>query len=92
MIHFTHKSTQSFARCWILLICAVWIFSSVHVSPAADLSGEWQGRWESFPTGHKGPLRATFTRLDEHSYRADFSGRFWMLLPFRYSVVLDGVV
>jgi len=55
---------------------------------ATDLSGSWTGRWNSFNTGHNGPLRCTFTKLDETSYLANFSGRFFKIIPFRYSVTL----
>ena len=58
---------------------------------ALDLSGCWAGSWESCTTGHSGVLRATFTRCGESQYRVDFSGRFFVILPFRYSVTLDVV-
>jgi hypothetical protein len=65
--------------------------------PAADLSGCWSGTWESCTTGHRGPLQAEFVRLSECDYEVHFSGRFFKLLPFRYTVVMaaseqDGVV
>jgi hypothetical protein len=72
----------------IALAAAIgWIMIS-HPAAATDLSGHWRGHWSSDSTGHKGPLRCTLTRLDESSYQADFSGRFFKLIPFRYSVVL----
>jgi hypothetical protein len=55
---------------------------------AADLSGAWSGRWMSCTTGHNGPLRATFCRLDAAHYEVNFRGRFFKVFPFRYSVVL----
>ncbi len=60
-------------------------------SRAADLSGCWAGTWESCKSGHHGPMKATFCKLDESSYRVDFRGRFWKVFPFRYSVVLNVV-
>ena len=56
---------------------------------AADLTGYWSGYWQSCTTGHTGPLEATFCRINASQYRADFSGRFFKLVPFRYSVILD---
>jgi hypothetical protein len=56
---------------------------------AADLSGSWSGYWISDSTGHRGPLRCTLTPLSDGSYQADFSGRFFKILPFRYSVILS---
>ena len=56
---------------------------------ATDLSGQWSGTWKSSKTGHKGPLRCTLTRIEDSRYRADFSGRFFKIIPFRYSVTLQ---
>ena len=58
---------------------------------AVDLSGSWSGSWESCSTGHAGPLRADFTRSSATQYRVNFAGRFFKILPFRYSVTLDVV-
>lgn len=55
---------------------------------AVDLSGSWTGRWESTSTGHAGPLRATFRSCGEGRWAVDFSGRFFKIFPFRYSVTL----
>lgn len=76
------------------LILVAWLvifLGFVTTSPAADLSGSWSGNWESDSTGHHGPLRCTLTKLDQSTYRADFSGRFFKIIPFRYSVDLDVV-
>jgi len=55
---------------------------------AVDLTGSWTGSWESTSTGHSGPLRATFRPCGEDRWAVDFSGRFFKLFPFRYSVNL----
>jgi hypothetical protein len=76
-------------------VCVVWagivLTGLPTVVSAADLSGTWSGYWISDSTGHRGPLNCTLTRLDDTAYRADFSGRFFKILPFRYSVQLDVV-
>jgi len=58
--------------------------------PAApvSLSGHWEGTWQDCLTGHDGPLQADFCRLDETCYEVEFRGRFFKVIPFRYSVVL----
>ena len=56
---------------------------------AADLSGTWSGRWESFDTGHNGPLNATFSRVSDDQYQVQFRGRFLKIVPFRYRVTLN---
>lgn len=57
----------------------------VHVP---NLCGEWCGSWLSYCTGHKGPIRATFCRLDNCRYEVRFRGRFCKLIPFCYSATL----
>src|SRR5262245_46933962 len=57
--------------------------------PAPDLSGRWSGHWESGENGHRGPLRATFTRIDDSHYRVVFRGRFWLVVPFRYGMTMN---
>jgi hypothetical protein len=57
-----------------------------------DLSGDWPcGRWHSDSNDHQGPLRATFTRINDTRYRVVFRGRFALIVPFRYAVTLDVV-
>ncbi len=73
------------------IACLASLCGFAATSPAADLSGSWSGYWESDSTGHRGPLRCTLTKLDNGAYRANFSGRFFKIVPFRYSVDLDVV-
>ena len=54
-----------------------------------DLSGYWSGHWESCTTGHQGPLQARFCKIDDDSYCVRFSGRFFRVIPFHYSVTLN---
>ncbi len=63
-------------------------FGMAAQAEATDLSGHWVGKWNSVNTGHSGPLRCTLRRMDETSYQASFSGRFFKLIPFSYSVTL----
>lgn len=53
-----------------------------------DLAGNWSGSWYSCGSGHKGPLTACLVQVDETTYCAHFKGRFFRILPFRYSVPL----
>ncbi len=55
---------------------------------AQDLTGRWDGSWQSCKTPHKGPLHGNFCRVDANHYRVDFHGRFFKVFPFRYSVTL----
>ena len=53
-----------------------------------DLTGRWSGYWVSDKNGHSGPLRANFRKVSDTCYRVTFSGRFWKIVPFVYSVNL----
>jgi len=57
-------------------------------APAVDLSGQWAGTWQSCTSGHRGPLRATFCRCSDACYEVRFQGRFFAVVPFRYTVQL----
>lgn len=77
-----------------ILIAAALFFSTLvfaSQAQATDLSGYWQGGWNSCSSGHKGVLRATFCRVSPAAYQVNFTGRFFKLFPFRYSVVLNVV-
>jgi len=73
----------------ILAIALAAISALASSSVAADLSGCWQGTWESCTSGHQGPLNATFCRISPTQYDVRFSGRFFKLIPFHYSVTLN---
>ena len=77
------------------LIATFAILAAAQMSAAAepardiDLSGRWSGAWRDCGSGHHGPLHATFCRVDDCHYRVTFHGRFFGVIPFRYSVVLN---
>lgn len=58
---------------------------------AGELTAEgcWAGQWRSCSTGHQGPMTAQLTECGEGKYRADFKGRFFKIIPFKYSVTLE---
>lgn len=73
------------------LAAALLVLSATRDAPAIDLSGCWSGTWQSCVTPHKGPLNAEFVRLDANRYEVFFNGRFFKLLPFKYSVVMTAI-
>ena len=70
-----------------VLMAVVWSLAASSAR-AVDLSGCWEGRWGSNCTPHNGPLKATFVKQDDTHYCVHFKGRFFKLLPFKYSVTL----
>ena len=73
---------------YLALLSVTIFFIAATNAQATDVSGSWQGRWYSEGTGHEGPLRATISKIDDEHYQVNFRGRFFKLVPFRYSVVL----
>ncbi|MBW3597381.1 MAG: hypothetical protein KY475_08910 [Planctomycetes bacterium] len=70
-----------------LALVVVWLAMTAP-SRATDLSGSWSGTWKSCTSGHEGPLRAEFVRRSACCYDVTFRGRFFKILPFRYSVAM----
>lgn len=71
----------------LLLVGLSWPLAS----QAEELSAQgcWSGQWKSCSTGHQGPMKATLTKCGDGQYRADFKGRFFKIVPFKYSVTLQ---
>lgn len=77
----------------VLPLLAVVVSMTVgHASAeATELSGCWRGSWQSCTSGHQGPLKARFRRLNDCQYEVEFRGRFFKIFPFRYAVTLEVV-
>ena len=90
-------STRVFPRMRLVVLAFLSLAALGNLAQATDLSGNWSGTWQSGNTRHHGPLQAEFVRLSESEYEVFFRGKFFAILPFRYSVVMtasesDGVV
>src|SRR5262249_20640588 len=70
----------------LLLLVAVVEAAEAPCQP--DLTGKWSGCWVSESDGHHGPLHAHFYKENDCNYRVHFHGRFFKIIPFRYSVTL----
>jgi hypothetical protein len=81
-----HHLARTIAVLVTLALC-----SAAQKARAVDLSGCWEGCWASHCTPHKGPLKAEFVKQDDTHYCVHFQGRFFKLLPFKYSVMLEVV-
>lgn len=73
----------------VFVAVAAWLFLAIDPLGAQDLSGRWCGTWRDCKSGHRGPLRASFSKCDERHYHVVFTGRFFKVIPFRFSTVLD---
>jgi hypothetical protein len=80
-----------------LIYALVLLLALPTAARAVDLSGCWSGSWQSCSTGHQGPLFAEFVPCGDSQYEVHFRGRFFKVVPFKYSVTMlaeqrDGVV
>jgi hypothetical protein len=82
-------------RCRLLTcvsLAAVYLLASwptsARAAEPADLSGRWHGAWLSCQTGHHGHLSARFCKVNDTCYRVHFTGSFWVVIPFRFTVNL----
>ena len=71
--------------------CADPVVAPVPPVQTVDLSGRWSGYWISDKNGHQGPLTGSFRKSSDGQYRVRFTGRFWKVFPFLYSVKLNVV-
>jgi hypothetical protein len=61
---------------------------AVSFAAAQEVAGQWRGTWHDTKSGHQGPLKATIVKCDDTHYKATFSGRYFGVMPFRFSAVL----
>lgn len=53
-----------------------------------DITGPWQGTWQSDASGHSGDLRCLITRTGDTTYHARFAATYWKLFHFGYEMDL----
>lgn len=61
-----------------------WNAALAEPQPCDQLSGLWEGTWESSSTGHHGSLRAIVTNCGNGRYSAYYCGTFALIIPFTY--------
>ncbi len=55
-----------------------------YAHPADDITGRWEGRWHSEPTGHSGRLQAIVTNIDDDQYHVQYRAHFALVPPFEW--------
>jgi hypothetical protein len=71
----------------VVCVLAGWA-GTTRAGEPIDLSGRWRGTWLSCQTGHHGVLWARFHKINDTCYRVHFTGNFWVVIPFRFTVNL----
>ena len=67
-----------------------WRAASALPAAPTDVTGRWQGTWDSDQSGHGGGLRCVVSRLDEQTFRAHFAATYAGALRFNYVARLTG--
>src|SRR5262245_39283165 len=82
-----HEGLSMLLRSFVLTI----IFLALPgAARAQELAGRWSsGHWVDTKKGHTGPLKADFEPCGPDAYRVTFTGKFWKVIPFRYTVTLN---
>jgi hypothetical protein len=75
-----------------LVACVVSLVLVAQGSAADPVAGGgWSGQWVSDKNGHSGPMHAKISTTPAGDYRVAFRGRFWGVVPFRYTATLAPV-
>jgi hypothetical protein len=73
----------------LAVVVTIGLVSSDAAAQKPNLTGRWSGNWVSDTTGHTGPLNGRFKQIDDSHYKVVFTGRFFKVIPFRYSQKLE---
>ena len=93
---------QTTARCapalWLLaslICCSCSTFdkdwdaaAGLKAENPTDITGRWQGNWQSDASNHSGDLRCLVTRQGKSSYHARYAATYWNALHFEYEMNL----
>jgi hypothetical protein len=65
-----------------------WKAATENWQPAgqSDITGPWQGTWQSDSGNHSGGLRCLITRSGENVFHARFDATYWKFLRFGYEM------
>src|SRR2546427_11592543 len=65
-----------------------WKAAASAAAPANDITGRWDGTWQSDVTGHHGKLRSLVTPLEGGDYQARYRAKYLRIMSFSYPVRL----
>jgi hypothetical protein len=68
-----------------------WKAAASIAAPANDITGRWEGTWQSEATGHHGKLRSLVTHLEGGDYQARYRAKYLRIMSFSYPVRLKVV-
>src|SRR5713226_3012766 len=65
-----------------------WKAAASTAAPANDITGRWEGTWQSEATEHHGKLRCLVTYLEGGDYQARYRAKYLRIMSFSYPVRL----
>jgi len=65
-----------------------WRATASSAIPGNDITGRWEGTWQSEVTGHHGKLRCLVIPLEGGDYQARYRAKYLRIMSFSYSVKL----
>lgn len=68
-----------------------WRQATQKPAPTDDITGRWEGRWNSEANGHNDKLRAIITAVDTNHYDVKFHAAYkkWITVHFGYTVRME---
>ena len=84
----------AFSLLWLVVAgCSTfnhdWKNAAAQSVPGDNISGRWDGSWQSEANGHSGRLRCLITKQDAGQYQARFHANYFKILTFGYTVTLQ---
>ena len=65
-----------------------WKQAAIQPRPTEDISGPWEGLWQSEANGHNGKLRCLVTKVNDTTYDARYRAKYKKIFSFGYTVPL----
>jgi len=59
------------------------------VTDSTDITGPWEGTWQSEVGSHSGALRCLITKTGDYEYHARFAATYWRFFHFGYDMNLS---
>jgi hypothetical protein len=65
-----------------------WRAQAAEPVPPVEITGRWEGIWQSEVNGHRGRLLGLIEKTGQETYQARFRATFWKILRYGYTVEL----
>ena len=66
-----------------------WKMAATEPRPVNDITGPWEGSWNSDKNGHSGNLRCLLSKIDDTHYRARYKATYRKIMRFGYTLAMN---